>query len=413
MFCPKCGSEVQEGSSFCGKCGAPVGAAPTQKGAEGGAAGAAASSAPAPKKSGARIGIVVAAVVVVLLAVVGFATNGFGLGGVQPKEAVDVLAASQDSPAEGSGEGAEGAGEDAANGNAGGQSAAAEATVKSAVEAYTWDELSQISAEIAAAGDEAAGIEVAKKYNLCTPDGKLDGTQVKSVTLTDGTQTAVQIVGFNHDDKTAGGKAGITFLFGDALAKAPMVNGEDSSGGWENSSMRSYLSGDTLMRLPEDLRAAIVPVDKSTNNDGVPASPESSLSCVTTTSDLLWLPSQNELYGSDPYGDGVRWFDGYGHYSDDMSDEEINALLNDVLDAEGAEYQYFKESSVGEVEENGIYLSEGKEALIRNYEGEPISWWTRTPYLAWEVSWCCVNNYGGPSYSGVDNSEGVVPGFCI
>lgn len=185
MFCPKCGSEVQEGSSFCGKCGAPVGAAPTQKGAEGGAAGAAASSAPAPKKSGARIGIVVAAVVVVLLAVVGFATNGFGLGGVQPKEAVDVPVAAQ---------GTQTGGEEASADNgdapsADDQATTAGATVKSAVEAYTWDELSQISAEIAAAGDEAAGIEVAKKYNLCTPDGKLDGTQVKSVTLTDGTQT--------------------------------------------------------------------------------------------------------------------------------------------------------------------------------------------------------------------------------
>ena len=94
--------------------------------------------------------------------------------------------------------------------------------MKSAVEAYTWDELSQISAEIGAAGDEAAAIEVAKKYNLCTPEGKLDGTQVKSVTLADGTQTTVQIVGFAHDDKTSGGKAGITFIFGDCVGEAPM-----------------------------------------------------------------------------------------------------------------------------------------------------------------------------------------------
>lgn len=43
--------------------------------------------------------------------------------------------------------------------------------MKSAVEAYTWDELSRISAEIGAAGDEAAAVEVAKRYNLCTPRG--------------------------------------------------------------------------------------------------------------------------------------------------------------------------------------------------------------------------------------------------
>ncbi len=120
--------------------------------------------------------------------------------------------------------------------------------MKSAVEAYTWDELSQISAEIGAAGDEAAAIEVAKKYNLCTPEGKLDGTQVKSVALADGTQTTVQIVGFAHDDKTSGGKAGITFVFGDPLVNQPLPMNDDDSigaeGGWEACSMRGYLNGD-------------------------------------------------------------------------------------------------------------------------------------------------------------------------
>lgn len=173
MFCPKCGNEVAEGSAFCGKCGASVGApvggvARAEAGAQG-AAGGAGAGGPAPKKGGAKVGIIVAAAVVVVVLVAGFATNWFGLAGVQPKEAVDVPAASQsanDAP--------DADGQDAA-GDQGGEAA----TVKSAVEAYTWDELSQISAEIGAAGDEAAAIEVAKKYNLCTPEGKLDGTQAQ------------------------------------------------------------------------------------------------------------------------------------------------------------------------------------------------------------------------------------------
>ena len=184
------------------------GVARAEAGAQG-AVGGAGVGAPAPKKGGAKVGIIAAAAVVVVVLVAGFATNWFGLAGVQPKEAVDVPAASQsanDAP--------DADGQDAA-GDQGGEAA----TVKSAVEAYTWDELAQISDEIGAAGDEAAAIEVAKKYNLVTADGKLDGTQVKLVTLTNNMTVPVQIVGFAHDDKTAGGKAGITFKIGRASCR--------------------------------------------------------------------------------------------------------------------------------------------------------------------------------------------------
>ena len=296
MFCPKCGSEIAEGAAFCGKCGAPVGAqaaGAAQAGSAQGAAGAAVGGTPALKKNGAKIGAVAAAVVVLVVLVAGFATNWFGLAGVQPQEAVEVPAASQGANAA-DGQSAD-ANESAGDAQGGSQDAAG-AAVKSAVEAYTWDELSRISAEIGAAGDEAAAIEVAKKYNLCTPEGKLDGTQVKSVALADGTQTTVQIVGFAHDDKTAGGKAGITFIFGDCVGEAPMNGESTNAGGWEASQMRAYLNGDWRVQLPEDLNAVIVPVDKLTNNVGE----TQEASSVTTTSDSLWLLSFAELAGPIP-----------------------------------------------------------------------------------------------------------------
>ena len=253
----------------------------------------------APKKNGAKIGAVAAVVVVLVVLVAGFATNWFGLAGVQPKEAVGGCPASSQNTEgqQGADATVQGAAEqqgDAAAGDAqGGSQGAAGAAVKSAVEAYTWDELSQISAEIGAAGDEAAAIEVAKKYNLCTPEGKLDGTQVKSVTLADGTQTTVQIVGFAHDDKTSGGKAGITFIFGDCVGEAPMNPTDTNAGGWEASQMRGYLNSDVMTLLPEDLKSAIVPVDKLTNNVGK----TQDISAVTATSDSLWLFSLAELAG--------------------------------------------------------------------------------------------------------------------
>lgn len=376
MFCPKCGNEVAEGSAFCGKCGASVGApvggvARAEAGAQGAAAGAGV-GAPAPKKGGAKVGIIAAAAVVVVVLVAGFATNWFGLAGVQPKEAVDVPVASQsanDAP--------DADGQDAA-GDQGGEAA----TVKSAVEAYTWDELAQISDEIGAAGDEAAAIEVAKKYNLCTPEGKLDGTQVKLVTLTNNMTVPVQIVGFAHDDKTAGGKAGITFMFGDAIAEAPMNQTDTNAGGWEASQMRAYLNGDGMALLPEDLKKVVAPVDKLTNNVGE----TQDVSAVTTTSDSLWLLSAAELCGS------IDWY----------SDPSYNAVLN----AEGFEYQLFRDTAVDSSNANDI--------LVKNYQNSPSNWWERSPYPGRSDFFQLVYSDGNPyDVDYASGSDGVVPGFCL
>lgn len=398
MFCPKCGSEIAEGSAFCGKCGAPVGAqaggaAPT-KNAQGTASGGSGAGAPAAKRNGMKIGAIAAAVVIVVVFVAGFATNWFGLAGVQPKEAVEVSAASQGAEgqqgADAADQGtAEQQGDAAVGGAQGGSQGAAGASVKSAVEAYTWDELSQISAEIGAAGDEAAAIEVAKKYNLCTPEGKLDGTQVKSVTLADGTQTTAQIVGFAHDDKTSGGKAGITFIFGDCVGEAPMNGESTNSGGWEASQMRGYLNGDWRVQLPEDLNAAIVPVDKLTNNVGE----TQDVSSVTATSDSLWLPSFAELAEPIPaadLGEGYEW-------------------AADILNAEGARYKLFDDMGVNWNGSNSI--------LVKNFQGSPSGWWERSPFPGYSdhsAGFRLVGSDGNPSYGDYAGySFGVVPGFCI
>ncbi len=378
MFCPKCGNEVAEGSAFCGKCGAPVGG-PAAAAETPGAAAAGLKPAPmgvpgvpSPKKGGAKVGIIAAAAVVVVVLVAGFATNWFGLAGVQPKEAVDVPVASQsanDAP--------DADGQDAA-GDQGGEAA----TVKSAVEAYTWDELAQISDEIGAAGDEAAAIEVAKKYNLCTPEGKLDGTQVKLVTLTNNMTVPVQIVGFAHDDKTAGGKAGITFMFGDAIAEAPMNQTDTNAGGWEASQMRAYLNGDGMALLPEDLKKVVAPVDKLTNNVGE----TQDVSAVTTTSDSLWLLSAAELCGS------IDWY----------SDPSYNAVLN----AEGFEYQLFRDTAVDSSNANDI--------LVKNYQNSPSRWWERSPDPSFSDNFQGVGSGGNPIYhDSASSSYGVVPGFCL
>lgn len=389
MFCPKCGSEIAEGSAFCGKCGASVGAqargsAPAGS-AQGAASGSAGAGAPAPKRNGAKIGAIAAVVVVVVVLVAGFATNWFGFAGVQPKEAVEVPAASEGADGQQDASAADGQGADANESAAGAQDGsqdAAGAAVKSAVEAYTWDELSQISAEIGAAGDEAAAIEVAKRYNLCTPEGKLDGTQVKSVALADGTQTTVQIVGFAHDDKTSGGKAGITFIFGDCVGEAPMNPTSTNVGGWEASQMRAYLNGDWRAQLPTDLDGIIVPVDKLTNNVGETRD----VSAVTTTSDSLWLFSTTELCG--------------------VINSYTDSVYNAVLNAEGSEYKLFRDAAVNSKNYNEI--------LVRNLQGSPSYWWRRSPNPYNSDNFQNVDSGGYPGDGHrADRSYGVVSGFCI
>ena len=131
------------------------------------------------------------------------------------------------------------------------------------------------------------------------------GTQKKVFLRTDCTSATVQIAGFLHDDKTGGGKAGITFIFKDAIAEHDMNPDRNpygpgtftgsNAGGWEGSAMRSWLSTEGISMLPSDLTDKIVAVDKKTNNVGRTAD----VSSVTTTSDEFWLFSRAEVYGVD------------------------------------------------------------------------------------------------------------------
>lgn len=58
-----------------------------------------------------------------------------------------------------------------------------------------------------------------------------------------GVSYTAQIIGFNHDTKTAGGKAGITFQLVDCLNTTYQMNSSNTNvGGWKSSAMRSRMS---------------------------------------------------------------------------------------------------------------------------------------------------------------------------
>ena len=253
--------------------------------------------------------------------------------------------------------------------------------VKNSVNDYSWSNLQAISNQIASAPSDDEGLKIAEKYHLCSADGKLDGSQKKDVTLTDGTQTSVVISGFRHDDRSDGkGKAGITFIFGDAISHQSMNSSDTNSGGWEQSQMRSWLSSDGMALLPDDLRKDVVTVSKLTNNTGE----TKSTSSVTATDDALWLYSYNELSG-----DYSNWESMYSEYVD-------------TFKAEGTTYQLFTDTD----NDNSVH--------VRNYQGQSYGWWERSPSPLNSDDFRNVSTDGGPDYDlNASRSIGVVPGFCI
>ena len=263
--------------------------------------------------------------------------------------------------------------------------------VRDCLNDYSWDEISQISQLIAKKGDQNGAIEVAKKYHLCTSDGKLDGTQTKDVTLSDGTQAKVMIMGFNHDDKSDGsGKAGITFIFTDDVAKQNMCEKTDMDNlfqeiqdkgsatlSWEDTSLHAWLTDSFTNQLPSELGDKIVAVDKTVavmplitdtsyssrgyDTEEIPSAnfDYDSAPKAITSSDKLWLPSYVEIAPSeDPNLKSIK-----------EEDPKLHNFRSYPLQ-EGSQYQLFKDAGVKWGEPNKI---------LGTYDSEKGGgWWLRT-----------------------------------
>ena len=395
MFCTNCGAQIPDGVKFCTNCGTPVRssgqgrrtvesatpdpdatvvaprpqpdpAAPTRV------------AAPAPAvprrhdehptaSAGAGGGMTVLAVVLAILAVcavvacAGVMTGWFGLAGPAGEESDSAVALDEPGEKDEKDEKDE------------------RPEVRSAVADYSWGELSQISALISAAGDDASALEVAKEYHLCSADGRLDGTQAKSLTLTDGTTVTMQVAGFNHDDRADGtGTAGITFVSRGTVGTRQMNSSDTTAGGWRDSGLRSWMNSELLGRLPSEVSDVVVPVSKLTNSVGE----TTDVSSVVATSDTLWTLSYSEIGGQMSTDDP-------GHDA--------------VYNAEGAQYQLFSDLGVRWDSPNQILQIGGVER-----------WWERSPDPLDGRYFMCVGEDGTPWYAHLPTKEcGVVMCFCV
>ena len=178
-----------------------------------------------------------------------------------------------------------------------------------------------------------------------------------------GTDYQFQIIGFNHDTKTAGGKAGITFQMVDCMnAKGQMNSSDTNSGGWTSCAMRTSTLNSILSSLPADLQNVIKAVNKMTSAGNQSAT-------ISTTSDKLFLLSEVEIFGSTTIS----------------------------KPGEGSQYAYYKAGN----------------SKVKKANGSVSYWWERSPQHSSRTGFGYVSDRGYTNSTTASNSFGVSFGFCV
>ena len=194
----------------------------------------------------------------------------------------------------------------------------------------------------------------------------------KTISLTTGEQVTFVILGFDHDDLTSGGKAGMTIGMKNLLATTYRMNATGTNaGGWDESEMRTSTMATLLSQLPSDLQGVIKQVNKK-------ATAGSQSTSITTSADKLWLLAEVEVDGTTSAG-----------YAD-----------------EGEQYEYWKTVKDGTVAADRIkYLSNGS--------GSASNWWLRSPYVSSSNPFRYISSTGHVLGTNAHTTRGVSFGFCV
>lgn len=194
----------------------------------------------------------------------------------------------------------------------------------------------------------------------------------KTISLTTGEQVTLVILGFDHDDLTGGGKAGMTIGMKNLLATTYRMNATATNeGGWDESEMRTSTMATLLSQLPSDLQSVIKQVNKKATAGGASTS-------ITTSADKLWLLAEVEVDGTTSAG-----------YAD-----------------EGEQYEYWKTVKDGTVAADRIkYLSNGS--------GSANAWWLRSPHVSASAYFRSFGSTGNVTNGSAHNTRGVPFGFCV
>ena len=226
--------------------------------------------------------------------------------------------------------------------------------------------------------------------------------QEKKITLTTGESVTAVILGFNHDDLTSGGKAGITFGLKNCLKTGYNMNSSSTnSGGWTSSAMRTRMS--TFKgQLPSALQSVIRTVTKKTS-----AGAQSTT--INTTNDDLFLFSHVEVFGTNLRTQAASTPSAYS------------------VAGEGKQYEYYKGKTwISYYAKNAVdtfgtarsftantYYQENSFKGLGDTATSASYWWLRSPCAADSYCFCCVDLSGYVYIIDADISSGVCFGFCV
>ena len=212
----------------------------------------------------------------------------------------------------------------------------------------------------------------------------------KTIELTTGEEITLVILGFNHDDLTGGGKAGITIGMKNLLATTYRMNATSTNaGGWNNSQMRTSTMATLLSQLPVDLRNVVKQVNKKATAGGTSQS-------ITTSADKLFLLAMSEIFSAT---------------SIENSATSTIADYADAYNAEGTQYEYYR-NLIGD-NNGGTTANANLIKKLSNGGGSATIWWLRSASVGSNYGFRCVDSAGGGSGGAVNVAYGVSFGFCV
>lgn len=212
--------------------------------------------------------------------------------------------------------------------------------------------VSKVATTYASKFSSATWAEIGKLSTLAQANASAFSGYVgktKSVAISGYSSHTFKVIGVGTDSGS-----GFTLCCEDIVTTHAMNSSNTTTGGWEKSAMRSWLSDTLLKALPSDLQSVIKAVPKkNTANYG-----------AATTSDKLWLPSFTEV--------GL-----------------------DSGTTEGAKYSVFKDAA----------------SRVRKNNGSAYYWWLRS--VSSSSSFRFVTSDGSLNYNVASGGYGVVPCFSV
>lgn len=185
------------------------------------------------------------------------------------------------------------------------------------------------------------------------------GTQIEIV-LKDFSELILEVASLSHYHD-----GDVVLVAKNCLPNRMSMNAENTNdGAWKECDLRKYLNGDFLELLPDGFRKML---RKKKTRQVLPDG------TVLKCKDLVWIPTEREMFGEDIFGSG-----------DDR--------------------------------EKQLELFKDRRNRIKNIAGKPedICWyWLASPSATHSAHFCNVNTGGSADDNNASYSSGVAPGFVI